>query len=76
MTDLRACVVPADQLTGFVVIVIHPTGDPDTPAVDAYGPHGEREAHHIATCAARSQRAAYMVDLLNLTVERYRGEDT
>lgn len=69
------CVVPEDEITGYVVVVLRPTGDPTVPAADAYGPHGEREAHDIATLAIRSQRVAFMVNVADLTVERYRPED-
>jgi hypothetical protein len=60
---------------GFAVLVLRPTGDPNTPAADAYGPHGEMEAHDLATLAVRCGHPAFVIDLDELRIERYRGEE-
>ncbi len=69
------CVIPEDQVSGWVVVVVQPTGCADVATAEAYGPHGEMEAHDLASLAVRSGRPAFMVDLTDLTVERYGDTD-
>lgn len=66
--------VPEDQVNGFVVIVLHHIG-PSVIGVDAYGPHGEPEAHDMATIAVRGGYPTFLLNVETLHAERYTGED-
>ena len=69
-------IVPENQVNGYVVVVLSPTGCPDAPAADAYGPHDEAAAHDIATLAARAGHPAFLLNLGTVVAERYTGDPT
>lgn len=62
MTGQRDCLVSDDQLCGFVVVVVRPTGD--APRADAYGPHGElaNESSRPRASARPDRGEALMAD--------------